>query len=386
MRTLLVTSMFPPYFGGGVSSHVRDLAESLAAMGHEAWVLTSRRGQPVNPEERSAVPHATRVVYAPTFRGMAARIGRLLRTVRFDVVHFHSFNALALAPWSRQAAGGATVFTLHSDSANYLASVRGWTSRYHPAYRAVLLYERIAARFPDMTIAVSNRMVDYARSIGIDRVVRIPNAVDTEFWRPGPGRGGNGRTILVPRMHVPKNGIEFAIDAIRNVRAAVPGATLLITGDGPLRGALEQRAAGAGKDAVHFLGMVSREEMRRLYQTSDLVMIPSITTAGTQENTSIAALEAMACSTPVVATGIGGLLEIIDSGRTGLLVPEQDASALADAAIGILQDDAALRAMQSQSRDHVVRDFSVTDWAEKVVDVYRRALPNGEEGAGRASG
>src|SRR3989304_3493205 len=138
MRTLLVTSMFPPYFGGGVSSHVRDLAESLAAMGHEAWVLTSRRGQPVNPEEPSAVPHATRVIYAPTFRGMAARIGRPLRTVRVDVVHFHSFNALALAPWSRQAAGGATVFTLHSDSANYLASVRGWTSRYHPADRTVL--------------------------------------------------------------------------------------------------------------------------------------------------------------------------------------------------------------------------------------------------------
>lgn len=378
--------MFPPYCGGGVSSHVRDLAEALGSMGHEPWVLTSRRRLPDDPTERAAAPAATRVVYCRDFPRMAARIGALTRSEGFDVVHFHAFNALALAPLARGAAG-ATVFTLHSDSANYIASVRGWRSPAHPGYQVLRLYERIAARIPDMTIAVSNRMQDYARAIGVDRVVRIPNAVDADYWRPPTSRSvGPERTILVPRMHVPKNGIEFAIDAMRAIAASVPNARLLVTGDGPLRPALERRAASVGGDRVRFLGTVSRDEMLQRFQTSDLVMVPSITTSGTQENTSIAALEAMACGTPVIATRIGGLPEVVEDGRTGVLVPEQDAESLAAAAVLLLRDEARLREMRTACRDHVVRRFSVRDWAAQVLDVYARALEGNRDPETRVAG
>ena len=385
MKVLLVTSMFPPYCGGGVSSHVRDLAEALGGMGHEPWVLTSRRRQRKDPQESAEAPRGTRVVYARDFPTMAATIGHLTRATGFDVVHYHAFNALALAPLARRAAG-ASVFTLHSDSANYIASVRGWRSRAHPGYQALRLYERIAGRLPDMTIAVSNRMVEYARAIGIDRVVRIPNAVDSEYWRPsGARQEGVERAILVPRMHVPKNGIEYAIDSMRTIAAAVPGARLLITGDGPLRDALERRAASLDQDHVQFLGTVSRDEMRKRFQASDLVMIPSVTTSGTQENTSIAALEAMACGSPVIATRIGGLPEVIEDGRTGVLVPERDAESLAAAAVLLLRDPERLREMRSACRDHVVRRFSVGDWASKVIAVYTEALEaNGRPGMRRA--
>ena len=373
MKVLLVTSAFPPYGSGGIASHVHSLATALARLGHEPWVLASRRGKPVEPDEASHVPPGARAVFTPNFRAMALRIRGLVRREEFDVVHLHAFNALGLAPLARRR-GTAIVFTLHSDSANYLASVRGW-GRHHPAYRLFLLYERIAIRFPDLTIAVSRRMEDYGRRVGVGPIVRIPNAVDSDYWTPSPEpTNGRPRTILVPRMHVPKNGIEYAIEAMASIAEQARDARMLVTGDGPLRASLEDLAHRVAGDRVAFPGMVDQEELRELYRRVDVVLIPSVTTMGTQENTSIAALEAMACGTPVVATDIGGLPEVIRSGVVGLLVPERDARALAEATVALLTDEERARRMGEEARRHVVREFSTTTWAQRVVGVYEAAL------------
>jgi len=374
MRVLLVTSMFPPYAGGGVSSHVRDLATSLAKEGHEVSVLTSRRRKAPAPDESRHVPAGVQVIYCEDFRRMAMRIGALTREVQFDVVHFHAFNSLALAALCVGGAG-AIVFTLHSDSANYLASVRGWTS-HHPAYRAFLLYERFVARIPDVTIAVSNRMAEYGRGIGITGIVRIPNAVDANYWATDPSvpRNGSGPMLLVPRMHVPKNGIEYAADAMRQIVESTHDATMLITGDGPLRSVLERKAREIGSDRIRLVGLVSQEEMRELYRSADVVVIPSVTTSGTQENTSISALEAMASGKPVIATGIGGLLEVIHAGEEGILVPERDADAIAAAAIRLVTDRKLAESIGRQGRARVVKEFSLSGWTKRVLDVYASAL------------
>jgi len=296
-----------------------------------------------------------------------------VRREQFDVVHLHAFNALGLAPLARRR-GTAILFTLHSDSANYLASVRGW-GRHHPAYLLFHLYERIAIRFPDFTIAVSRRMEDYGRGVGVGPIVRIPNAVDSDYWTPSPEpANGRPRTILVPRMHVPKNGIEYAIEAMASIAEQARDARMLVTGDGPLRASLEDLAHRVAGDRVAFPGMVDQEELRELYRRVDVVLIPSVTTMGTQENTSIAALEAMACGTPVVATDIGGLPEVIRSGVVGLLVPERDARALAEATVALLTDEERARRMGEEARRHVVREFSTTSWAKRVVGVYEAAL------------
>jgi glycosyltransferase involved in cell wall biosynthesis len=373
MRVLMVTSMFPPYAGGGVSSHVRDLSATLAKRGHDVWILTSRRGKPADVEEQRHVPNGTHVVYCRKFRSMAMTIGRLLRKSPFDIVHFHAFNAVALAPLCLGETP-ALVFTLHSDSANYLSSVRGWPL-HHPSYRAFLWYERMAARLPDVTIAVSKRMEEYGRSIGIRSIVRISNAVDADYWAP-PANPPNGRppTILVPRMHVPKNGIEYATEAMRKIVEATQGTTMLITGDGPLRPILERKAKEVGQDRIRFLGLVSRERMRELYQQVDVVLIPSVTTSRTQENTSIAALEAMASGKPVIATDIGGLPEIIRDGQDGILVPERDSDAVAAAAIRLLARPDLARAIGREARAQVLREFNVSQWADRVVGVYATAL------------
>jgi len=126
---------------------------------------------------------------------------------------------------------------------------------------------------------------------------------------------------------------------------------------------------------------VSPEELRELYRRADVVLIPSVTSSGTQENTSIAALEAMACGTPVVATDIGGLPEVIRSGIDGYLVPERSADAIAGAILALFDDADLARRMGAQARRRVADKFSTRTWGERVVGVYRLAL----EARGRPS-
>lgn len=373
MKVLLITSMFPPYCNGGVSSHVGDLAESLARFGTDVWVLTSRRGKPLTNGEENGGPSSKNVVTCPDFQHMFLKLRRLIESVDFDVVHYHSFNTLGFA-LANLADSGATIFTIHSDTANYFASVRGWNGRFHPAYAFLRLYERLAIRAPDVTIAVSRRLRRYALSIGAKEATYIPNAVDCEFWFPKEQEVRHyGPTLLVPKMLVPTSGIEHAIRAMKSILKVMPQAILRIAGGGPLRSALENLAAEVGGSSIQFLGDVPRPLMRALYRSSDLVLIPSITSSGVQEATSIAALEAMACGRPVIASDMGGLPDVITDGRNGFLVPERDSMAIAETVKALYGDEAAMKQIAAEARKKVVRDFSIPVWIERTIDSYSMA-------------
>jgi len=99
-----------------------------------------------------------------------------------------------------------------------------------------------------------------------------------------------------------------------------------------------------------------------------------VTVSGTQENTSIAALEGMACGTVVVATDIGGLPEVIRDGEDGFLVPERDSGALADRVLQCLRDEGTRRRVADAARARVEREFAVSEWAERVARVYEDAI------------
>src|SRR3989454_8800535 len=105
--------------------------------------------------------------------------------------------------------------------------------------------------------------------------------------------------------------------------------------------------------------------MRELYQQVDVVLIPSVTTSGTQENTSIAALEAMASGKPVIATDIGGLPEVIRDGQDGILIPERDPDAVAQAAIRLLSRPDFARAIGREARAQVLREFNVSQRGDR---------------------
>jgi glycosyltransferase involved in cell wall biosynthesis len=156
--------------------------------------------------------------------------------------------------------------------------------------------------------------------------------VDTEFYRPDPGRAHSGAGALVVSALVPYKRLDLAIDACR-----IAGVPLRIVGQGPEDARLRKLA---GSRDVEFLGWRSNEEIRTLYQSSAVVLLTGV------EDFGIVPVEAQACGTPVVALGQGGALETVVDGLTGMLVADADAGQFAAAIRRIVDsepDRAAIR-------------------------------------------
>jgi glycosyltransferase involved in cell wall biosynthesis len=147
----------------------------------------------------------------------------------------------------------------------------------------------------------------------------------------------------------PQKSLGTALEALR----AVPEVTLAVAGDGPERGALEERARELGLgERVSFLGSVPREHVLRLFRAADASLLPSA-----WENFPHTVVEALAVGCPVIATGVGGVPEIVRDGENGLLVPPRDPDALAAAIGGFFADD-ALRARLSGNAALSVEGYS----------------------------
>ena len=137
-------------------------------------------------------------------------------------------------------------------------------------------------------------------------------------------------------------------------------ARLLLVGDGPDRSAAEWLAHNLGiQDRVSFLG--KQESVNELLPVADLMIMPS-----ELESFGLAALEAMACHVPSIATAVGGVPELIDDGITGRLFPVGDVEAMAEAAIELLKDDEKLAAMGTAGRQSAQKRFCST----KIIPLY----------------
>ena len=165
----------------------------------------------------------------------------------------------------------------------------------------------------------------------------------------------------------PIKGHGTLIDAFPQVLLHRPEARLLLAGDGELREAYERRAEELKiHRRVHFLGW--REDVSDLLEAVDLFALPSL-----NEGMGRAALEAMAAGLAVVATRVGGLPLIVDEGKTGLLVPPEDAGALAATIVHVLSSPEMRRAMGEAGRRKAAA-FSDDAMVEKIESLYRRIL------------
>jgi glycosyltransferase involved in cell wall biosynthesis len=157
---------------------------------------------------------------------------------------------------------------------------------------------------------------------------------DLDEFSPQPRTTDQPPTILFAgRLHEEK-GIFVLLDAFARVRSTMPEARLVVVGDGPARQEVEQRATAM--NGVTLTGVVKNRAMPEAFRAADVVAMPSLTTRKWEEQVGMVALQAMACGVPVVATPSGAIPEYVPSGVAGLLVPENDAGALANALIQLL--------------------------------------------------
>jgi teichuronic acid biosynthesis glycosyltransferase TuaC len=218
------------------------------------------------------------------------------------------------------------------------------------------------------TIAVSEALKDRIVAWGVpaERVVVVRNGVDAARFASQPraaarrALGVDGLVLLAVGKLDDNKGQELAVAAL----AALPEATLVIAGDGPRRDGLARIAAEAGvAGRVRFAGTVSHTELARYYSAADVLVL-----ASAREGLPNVVLESLACGTPVVATRVGGLPEVIDGSELGELIDERTPAALA----------AAVRAVQARALDRsrialAARRFDWRLTSERLLDVLERA-------------
>jgi glycosyltransferase involved in cell wall biosynthesis len=201
-----------------------------------------------------------------------------------------------------------------------------------------------------------------------DRAVYFPNPVPAPPPDVSTGLERPGRYVLFVGRIDANKGLDVLLEAFRRLTPSRPELHLVVVGDGPERRALEARAADLPR--VHFTGWVDdRARVHALHRRAAVVACPSYT-----EAFCYAAAEAMAVGRPVVASAVGGLLDLVEDGRTGLLVPPGDASALTDALVKLVDAPQLADEMGAQGRERIEREFSEAVLVPRLAAMFEAVI------------
>jgi phosphatidyl-myo-inositol dimannoside synthase len=365
-RTLIVSNDFPPR-AGGIQSFVHALATRLddVVVYAPAWpgADTFDAAQPF-PVFR----HPTSLML-PT-PSVGRRAAALLKAHGCDAVWFGAAAPLGLlAPALRQAGARRIVASTHGHEA-------GWAQL--PVARQLL--RRIADRVDIMTYLGEYTRARLAGAVSADAarcLTPLAPGVDTAFFRPdveaGEVRERHGlvdrRVIVCVSRLVPRKGQDSLLRALPEILRAVPGAVLLVVGDGPDRKRLESIADREGvRAAVRFSGPVPWAELPAHYAAGELFAMPCRTRrAGLDvEGLGIVYLEASAVGLPVVAGRSGGAPDAVREGETGVVVDGTRVAAVAAAIIELLDDPARAQAMGRAGREWVEQRWT---WDRAAADL-----------------
>jgi glycogen synthase len=319
-----------------------------------------------------------------------------------DIVHCHTWYTHYAGCLVRALQQVPLVLTTHS-----LEPHRPWkVEQLGTAYYASSWIEQTAYRTADGVVAVSRSMEHDVRSLyGVkaDRIRVIHNGIDLDEYRPRPdpallarlGIDPGTPTVLFVGRITRQKGIIHLVRAIPHIRA---GAQVVLCAGAPdtpdiereMRDAVERARSETANRIVWVAEMLPRASVIALYTQASVFVCPSV-----YEPFGIINLEAMACGTPVVASAVGGIPEVVAHGETGLLVPAEATSAtdvepahpgqfardLATAINTILSDDVLRETMGRRARARVEEQFSWTSIARRTLEFYRWLIERRAAGA-----
>lgn len=358
---------------------VDQLARQYLRMGHETAVVAQERGEKI-VEAFAQLPYRvcrfsrSRFAWLERMR-LRRQLTQLHQQWPFDVVHCHSsypagFAALKICSELRVP---LVISSQGSDMAGQ--------SRYrrHPDIMAKIRQTLARA---NGVIAISPFIKEQQLALApscATRLHEIPNGVDYDSCAAPietspnlPGREkfqSNPFILFLGRLHSRK-GVSFLISAFEKIAGKLPDAQLVIAGDGPEAGALKTQAAQTAlNERIHFVGMVLGTEKMWLLQHAVCVAVPTVSWEGLP----LVALEAMACGQWMIATEVGGIIGLVQSGVDGFLVPPSDAAALADALLVPFQNPAQRAKITLAAKEKARRhDWKVV--AEKHVSLFQQVI------------
>ena len=354
--------------------HTGQLTRALDALGVTQTVVTAYRpGVPrLDAVGRAADVHRVGVPIRRMRQMYSIPAARMVRRAAgtVDVVHAHLGEDLAVLPLAAGAAhrgGVPLVVTVHC-SLRY--TVAGGAARAALLRTVGGRLERWAEERADAVVVLTPTMAARLADDGVpaERLHVVPSGADParfagEHPDPTPDLA-RPRLVFVGRLGRQKD-VETLIAAVPHLRSDVP---VVIVGDGPLRGALEDQARRLGvADRVTFTGFVPHAQVPAHLRHADLLVLPSA-----YEELGSILVEALHAGLPVVASAVGGIPDIVRDGVTGRLFPVGDARALAAAADELVGHPVLLSAYAAAAR-RIAPEYSWDGLARRVLDVYRAA-------------
>lgn len=342
-------------YGGALQ--VRYLLGGLAAAGWDN-VLVCPVGSAIAEASRDVARVLEIPLHGDTDAVLFARLRRILRTERPDLVHLHSRRGADL--WGGLAGrslGLPTLLTRRVDN----PEPRWWARR---KYR---LYNRV------VTISEGIRQVLIGEGVPAAKVVTVHSAVDTQRYRPEGDRAWLRREFGLPEeslvvgtiaQFIPRKGHRYLLDAARRVVAERPACRFLLFGKGPLLDEVERTIREYGLEKS-VLPCGFRSDLERIIPALDLVVHPA-----EMEGLGVSLLQAAACEVPIVATPVGGIPEIVRDGETGVMVPVGDTARLAASLLELIDDEPRRRRLGRAGRERVLREFSIEAMVAGNLAVY----------------
>ena len=312
---------------GGIAQHVDGLSQFLTRLGHQVDIISSANTLTI-PIKR---------LQNPSFM-----ISSFLKT-KFkknnDIIHAHHLaGALAM-----KNASGKKILSIHGVYSKNIAQLYGKTTS-----KISKKYEKTVLNLADAITVNSNEGYNYYTEMGFN-VVQIPNAIDLNIIPKKSTRQYENQIIFAGRLSKEK-GVEILLET----GAHLPdNYHLLIAGSGPLEEKVKKLAAK--KSNIHYLGYQQKQDVLSFIHSSDLLLQPSL-----EEGISSTILEAMGCGTCILASNIEGISEVVQNGKTGVLVEPNNSNALLNEIQDLLQKKEKRLRMANEGLE-IVKQY---DWQE----------------------
>ncbi|MDE1161654.1 MAG: N-acetyl-alpha-D-glucosaminyl L-malate synthase BshA [Acidobacteriaceae bacterium] len=368
---------YPTYGGSGVVA--TELGIELAARGHEVHFITSSQPFRLTGRDQNIHFHEVSMMNYPLFEhppydlALATRMAEVAEFYSLDLLHVHyaiphSVSA-HLAKEMLRAKGIHLPFitTLHGTDITLVGM--------DPSYLPIT---RFGIEQSDGVTAISQHLADRTHeAFGTTKPIEvIRNFVNCDLYcrnaervaelRPKFAREDEKLLVHLSNFR-PVKRVTDVVEVFARVAKAMP-ARLMMIGDGPDRFSAEFLAKRLGVfDRIHFLG--KQDNVNDLLAVADLMVMPS-----EMESFGLAALEAMACRVPAVATRVGGVPELIEHEKNGLLYSVGDVESMAAGAVALLSDPARLEAMTSAARKTAQDGFCASGIIRKYEEFYARVV------------
>lgn len=366
---------YPTYGGSGAVA--TNLGLELAERGHEVHFISYDQPFRLAHFHERIFFHEVEMEDYPLFKhppyslALAVALHDAVRKHELDLVHVHYAIPHATSAWvACEMLKGERdlkiVTTLHGTDITLVG--------LHPSFQAITQFSILRSHGLTAVSDFLKRETVRDFSVPESRIEVVPNFVDTRIYRPGlepchrATLAPDGEKIV---MHIsnfrPVKRVEDVVEIFARVLGEIPS-RLVLVGDGPDLPRARVKVEELGiRDSVVFLGEYT--PVQELLSCSDLFLLPS-----GSESFGLAALEAMACGSPVVASRVGGLPEVIMDGETGYLCEAGDIDEMAAASIKILSDDKHRKELSDAGRAFAVKHFSSECIVPRYEEYYRRIL------------